>query len=252
MWLAGERGGPEYSRSLPPPEAWKHPDRWLDPHTHKARHDASRLYLHPDDRGFLLPNSGIGQVQEAFFWNDYDWPFDPRDTQTRPDDHHMHYERRLYLPDMHGGDTTAREFRESAAMKARVPRQMHNTIHQLTIMPEMPRRDAMREFVDSYYLARNVFKKLYLAAALALETSRKFNIDDQIDEELLRSTFTEQFRSYSDAMEEFNNLPVAAKTNLDPRLIDAPLNKPSFVVHKLGVIATRASIDLTPLLRRVA
>lgn len=252
MWLAGERGGSEYSRRLPPPEAWKHPDRWLDPHTHKARRDAPKLYLYTDDRGFLLPDAAIRQVIDAFFWDDYDWPFEPNDSETRPDDHHMHYERRLYLPDMHGGDTTALEFRESAAEIARIPRQIHNALHDHTLMPSIPELDAMREFVDSYYLAKQVFKKLYLEASLALETSRRFNLDEQIDEDILRSQFARHFESYSKAVDEFSKLPPTAKMNLDARLVDAPLDKPNFVVRKLGTIASRGSIDLVPLLKHAA
>jgi len=251
-WLANERGNSEYSRRLPPPEAWKHPDRWLDPETHKARHDASKLYLYPDDRAFLMPDSAIRQVKEAFFWDDYDWPFDPNDPETRPDDHHMHYERKLYHPDLYEGDTAAHDCRETPAMIARLPRQFHNAIHDLTMMPSVPERDAMREFADSYSLAQQIFSRLYSAARLALLVSEKFNLDQNVDEDILRTTFARHFVRYSAAVDEFNELPTSAKTNLDMRLAEARLSTPTFVVRKLGAIANRGSIDLVPVLRHAA
>jgi hypothetical protein len=101
----------QISRRLPPPDAWKRPDKWLDLSTGLVRRDAPRLVLPSDDRGMLRPDEVVEVINEMYFWGDYDWPYEPSDAETKPDAHHFYHYKRWYSADENGGSDTAADIR---------------------------------------------------------------------------------------------------------------------------------------------
>lgn len=261
MQSVGKRNE-SYSRRLPPPEAWKNYDKWVDPQTGSARPGTTKLTLDTDDRGFLFPEPATLQIIDQLFWEDYDWPFDPHDPQTAPDDHHFHFEARDYAPYMHGGSKVPQRFRELPTLIGREPRQLHNATHDFVNKPLMPERDAMKEYIDAYYLARRALQRLYKGASKTVRTRGMFNErrrsvaqgmvtpidhDDAIGREFLRTTFQQVFGNYSRAVEDYE---LVQQHLAVPDILPAvATRKPDRVVRLLGRHVNKDHINLVPLVR---
>lgn len=250
-----------YSRRLPPPDAWKDYDKWVDPETGLARKDVAKITLETDDRGFLFPEPATLQVIDQLFWEDYDWPFDPRDPQTAPDDHHFHFEARDYAASMHGSSPIPRRFRELPTLIGREPRQLHNAMHDFTNKPDMPEFDAMKEYIEAYKLAVRAFQRLSKRADKTIRTRQLFNERrrsvaegrvspadpaDTIGMDFLRSTFERVFGDYSKAIEDYEILRQCVDM---PEIIpDISTKKPDRVVRLLGR-NVKKHVNLVPLVR---
>lgn len=244
----------ERSRHLPPLEAWKQPDRWLDLSTGKVKSDTPLLVLPTDDRGFLRPDQVIDIMVDRFFWKDYDWPYDPDDLETRPDDHHFYYYKKWYKADVNGGDNVPWEFRELPTSIGRMPRQMHNAIHHLTAPPTMPDRDAMDEYIASYEMALKLFRRLQRSINRTVRkgghTVSPELLDrlpqelDPIAEAFIEGFFTHHFSGYRDAIESFRRGQASEIESLQEH--QARITE---FAGTLGTIATRSYYNVTPLLQ---
>lgn len=267
---ATNRGG--VSRRLPPPEAWKKYDQWVRPETGTVRRKKSwhKLELPTDDRGFVMPAQAVAYINETLFWDDYDWPYDANDPQTRPDQHHFAYERTDYEPKEHAGSLVPRTFRELPTMIGRMPRQFHNTIHDLTQKPPMPELDAMREYVSNYQLARVAFQRLIdqanqtLKATATIEARRRDirqnperldgRVYDEIGEAFIRSNFDKYFQSYHAAVKHFlgeNYHAVRFYQQLGSvsEVRPGDFRYPAKVIKKIGSLASLQCLNFVPVLR---
>jgi len=250
------------SRRLPPLEAWKRPDKWIDISTGLARRDAPRLVFSTDDRGFVRPDEIVDTVNDMLFWNDYDWPYVPGDFETEPDDHHFYFYESEYSPEANDGSFIPKRFRELPTLIGRMPRQFHNTLHDFTVRPEKPDYEDMEDYVRSYYIAYNAFKRLFETAKKTATATQNFSLrrqtvasgnielrteSDEVGEAFLRTFFDKHFSSYSDAIEIFKTIPHKDIIYTDHESLEkARIQR---TVKKLGKVVTREYINFTPVLR---
>lgn len=240
------------SPHLPPPEAWKNPGRHMYVRTGQVKHNVNKLVLPTDDRGFIRPHEVVDIVIDRFFWKDYDWPYDPTDIQTRPDDHHFYYDRAWYSPSMHDGDETARDFRELGTNIGRMPRQLHNAIHELTAQPPVPDRDAMYDYIQSYERASSVFEKMTKTAKQAIKQST-LSVDNglsrlnPLDEAFIQSFFTEHFPNYSIAVDLLKSPSPDELLEIEVQQINT--KKTRRLLRKIGSMPTQKYLNFTPLLQ---
>lgn len=255
----------QYSRRLPPPEAWKKPDRYVDLSTGLALPYRSQLVLPVDDRGFVKIDAAIEEVKDHFFWNDYDWPYTPGDPETAPDEHHFYYDEADYSPATNGGSYVPLKFRTQPTHIGSMPRQFHNMLHDFTARPEKPEIEEMAQNVDAYKLALQALRKLYESAKETVAIERRFasrrqslqngtikphSSDDQIGQDFLRSAFAVHFRSYSDAVDIFRRTD--AKELVHGSVASIEVARRKHVATHLGKFISRQHINCTPLIRGAA
>lgn len=252
----------EYSRRLPPPDAWKRPSRWIDLSTGLPRSDASKLVLPTDDRGFVKTDESVEYVLDYFFWPDYDWPYSSSDPETALDRHHFQHRAAAYLPVNFNGSTIPSKFREIPTRVGLMPRQLHNVFHDFTAEPVMPDFDAMLEYHQNYMLAYQAFSKLINSAKNVASASRMFSRryeainsgrlipkdeSDTIAQEMMRDFFERHFEQYGRAVIEVMRFeggdfiaPVPDKTLF---------NKPHLVARRMGKLVTQNHINFIPNLK---
>ena len=172
---------------LPPHDAWK-----VNPDTLK------KFYAPTDDRGFVLPDATVEEVR-SLFEEDYEWPIDPHQQQTRPNVHHFHWIADRYRSHHYQGRSMPARFRELPSVKGVLPRQFHNVIHEVTLPPAMPKYKDMARHVSAYTIARWLLD----SAERTVEAHAKFRTvdliadpEDTIANEILISAFDRQFRGY--------------------------------------------------------
>jgi len=260
----GERVGSENTRSrrLPPPEAWKQPDKWMDLSTGLAKPSLVKLVLPTDERDFLNPDEVVEIVEDTFFWKDYNWPYTKGDLETAPDDHHFYYNGDAYSQLQNEGSLIPKRFRELPMVIGRMPRQFHNTIHDFTAKPKMPEMDEMKNYYRSYLLAYRAFKNLIETAKNTTQASHMFtqrqmdlrngkvspsDPDDVVAKEIMKDFFSKHFLAYSRSVESLMLLPERAL--IAPDLENIYQHKPHVVVKKIGKYMMRDSINYTPILR---
>lgn len=249
------------SRRLPPLEAWKRPDLWIDVSTGLKKPDVPKLVLPTDDRGLLHPEEIVDMALDLFFWPDYEWPFNPRDPETAPDDHHFYHPARAYRPENHDSNEIPKRFRELPIHIGTIPRQMHNVLHDYFEQPTMPSMEVMDDRYQTYILVRQIFKRLIETAkkttdAQALFDMRRRSIElggidparpfDDVGEEFLRSFFAKHFAAYSEMVEAWQALPESEKSLLS--VPEVKKYRPHLVVRSLGRVANRRNINFVPLL----
>lgn len=248
---------PEYSRRLPPPEAWKNPSKWLDLSTGLPRADVSRLVLPTDHYGFIKPDEALEYTLDYFFWNDYEWSYDSRDPETAPDKHHFQHRASAYAPEHFGGDTVPSKVREIAPHIGLIPRQIHCVLHDYTAEPELPSLEDMHARYDAFLLASRAFKRLINSAKSVSNASSMFNRraesirtgaimphdpNDVVAQEMMVDFFKRHFTEYGSAVENF--IKLEGHTDL-PKVEDKTLfEKPHLVVRRLGKYASRSHINL--------
>ncbi|MDB5180746.1 MAG: hypothetical protein JWO54_506, partial [Candidatus Saccharibacteria bacterium] len=250
------------SRRLPPPEAWKKPDKWIDLSTGLPKLDVPKLVFETDDRGFINTDDVVEQVEDMFFWKDYDWPFNLNDPETAPDDHHFYFTEAEYSPRQNNGSYIPSAFRELPTVIGRMPRQFHNVFHDFTVKPCMPYMEAMEEYHSSYKLAHRAFKNLITSAKNTSQASHRFTLrqralhegrivpsdpDDVVVKEMMRDFFSKHFDAYSRSIDEVMTLP--ERMLILPNLEGIPQQKPHLVVKKIGKYMVQSSINYMPLLR---
>ena len=247
---------------MPPLEAWKAPEKWLDTKTGKARRDIERIVPAVDDRGLIKIHELVETVNETFFHKDYDWPYSPDDPTTRPDDHHFYFTANTYRARENNDSLIPLLFRNLPVHIGWMPRQFHTTIHDFVEIPTKPCFDVMADFVQSYNLAHNVFLRLIKEADLTKEASAQFKslINDdslskrslsrrskQVKLEFMRSFFEEHFSAYSESVNTWQEMPVSEKQILSIPEISS--RRPKDVIRKLGKYATKRHIDFVELLK---
>lgn len=251
------------SRRLPPPEAWKRPDIWLDP----ERRAENRFYLPVDDRQFVIPDASIELVLELFD-PDYRWPVDPNHPETRPDIHHFYWEHERYKAANFGGNTIPMDFCELPSNKGKMPRMFHNVLHDITREPIMPLLADMKAHIRAYMLARQAFAEVVKSARLAAEQQKNFPVrrkdvarnpgrlsgrrEDVVGEEILASLFDRHFRDYRRRLEAIlasSTLVAAEVAPLFPEVSQLPSKmKPHVAVKKIGRLSTFKAVNYMPLI----
>ncbi len=260
----GERAYSEETRSrrLPPLEAWKKPDKWLNLSTGLVKPDVSRLVLETDERGFLNPDQVVEHIEDTFFWKDYDWPYIYNDAETAPDDHHFYYTEAKYSLQQNHYNPVPSRFRELPTVIGRMPRQFHNAIHDLTVEPSMPDMEAMKDYYRSYMLAHRAFKNLIESAKSTSQASHRFtqrqlavrngkvqpsDPEDIVAKEMMIDFFAKHFDAYSRSVNHLLQLP--ERSLIVPDQEELHQQKPHIVIKKIGKYILQNSINYTPLLR---
>ena len=259
-----ERGSDENARSrrLPPLEAWKKPDKWIDLRSGLVKPSISQLVLDTDERGFLDTDQVVEQVEDMLFWKDYDWPYTFDDQETAPDDHHFYYYKSEYSVQSNEGNPIPNRFRELPTVKGTMPRQFHNAIHDFTRKPDMPNIDAMGEYYMSYMLAHRAFKSLIASAKNTRNASQMFSHrrkslangtiqlsehGDVVAQEMMRDFFSKHFEAYSRSVDTIANLEERLLIISD--MNETYQHKPHVAIKRLGRYVSQSTINYTPLLR---
>jgi hypothetical protein len=138
---------------LPPDEYWA-----IDP---------SKILQTPvDSRGLIIVDELIERVK-AYICPEYDW-------DGPGDIHHLYfYASRYWQAEQDsGGAVPAHRFREMPVNKVLVPRRFHNVIHAVTEPAEMPGSEVMRNYIDAWTAARNLFASVRSAVQAERRTRR--------------------------------------------------------------------------------
>lgn len=242
------------SRRLPPIEAWKDPEQWLDFSTGLSKKGVDLI---PVDykAGLVDIDTFVSTVASTLFRSDYEWQFNPKDIQTRPDDHHFYFTKNEYDPRFHNGDDRPQQFRELPVNLGRVPRQFHNALHDFTEKPLMPDDELMHDYIQTYHLAHTAFKNLYVSAKLTLDAMGLFPVrretvarklivpkydDDAIGEEILRRRFKKHFAHYERAVDHY--LETEGKEIVYKEHETLKVTRPQVVVRKIGSVVNRRSV----------
>ncbi len=138
---------------LPPDEYWA-----IDP---------SKIIKTPvDSRGLVIVDELIERVK-TYICPEYDW-------DGPSDIHHLYYYASLYwqAEQDSGGTVPAYRFRELPVNKILVPRRFHNVIHTVTAPAGMPKPEAMRNYIEAWTAARNLFASVRSAVQAERRTRR--------------------------------------------------------------------------------
>lgn len=246
------------SRRLPPPEAWRQPDRWLDLSTGLMK-PAKRHQPHPtDNKGLVVIPDVIAELKDLF-WDDYEWEVDQNDQQLRPDNHHTYFTKTDYQPINNDDSLIPYLFREQQSNLARIPRQTHNVWHDRYDKPPKPSQKVMYEYIEEHIVIREALINLVRAAKHTTELYGTFPMrredvarhperinyreEDSIAEEYLRNKFNARFSYYRSALDEFRGIPQLDVIYPDLAEID---EKPKVVAAKLGAFVTRRAVNFLP------
>lgn len=224
---------------LPPRDAWK-----VDPD------NLEKFFAPIDDRGFVLPDATVERVL-ALFYDDYDWPINHSIQQMRPDLHHFHWYGRLYGSRYYQGRTIPHSFRELATLKGIVPRQFHNVIHKVTIVPNVPRYRDMERYVMAYELARRLLTSATnttRAQELVSNSLIVADSGDMVANELLIERFDRQFRGYKTNLERLIGVAGLEQLRLDDEKFTK--RRPQEIAKRLGVAASGNVINFVPLFKQ--
>lgn len=151
---------------LPPPDAWHAPQKWLRFERGEAvggNPDATKLTLPTDDNGLVMGAEAVKMVR-GLFKPDFLWRYDRNDPKTKPDVHHWYGTEAMYEPEMLGGRTGPKTFRNLAPNLASGQRMFHNAIHETTALALMPCDETMDAFTDRYLEARRLLNWTRVAA----------------------------------------------------------------------------------------
>lgn len=252
-----------YSPHLPPADAWKQPDKWIDTRMGLPLSDAKKIQLPVDDRNLLKPGESVEMVNEMLFWPDYDWS-EGSGLRMKGDVHHFYHPARAYEPSNHEGVEVPHVFRELPTMMGRMPRQFHNTLHSFTEIPAMPSYEVMERYTQSYLLARQAFTNLIRLAESTVDASRRFKVREQdlasgritphdpsdtIGKEILKDFFARHFSAYAEIAELVRELP--ERDIVAPNINEVHLTRPHLVVRKLGRKVISKHVNYIPYLMRM-
>lgn len=121
--------------ALPPKEVWQYDL------------DNMHLEMPVDERG-LVDTQELVDTVASVVDSDYVWP-------NRLSVHHLYWHEQWYRSSFAG--PYARSFRELPINKILVPRQFENVLHKVMEPPAVPQIDVMRQQMDSWVVARNLF-----------------------------------------------------------------------------------------------
>lgn len=243
------------SRRLPPTEAWREPDKWLDLSTGLLRKD-KRQQTHPvDSQGLVVIQDVIDELKDLF-WPDFELDYDPSHPELKSDNHHVYFTKADYRPVNNDDSLIPYFFREQPSNLAHIHRQIHNTWHDRFDKPAKPPQKLMLEEMEQRTVARDALINLVRAAKHTTELYGAFPMrrqdvarhperisyreHDTIAEEYLRNKFSARYSYYRAALDEFMDTPMRSIVYPELNEID---DKPKVVAAKLGVLVTRHSIN---------
>ena len=252
-----------YSPHLPPVEAWKEPERWINTSTGRPLPDSERIILPVDDRGIIKTDEAVSFVKELLFHEDYDWSRGAG--RVTGDIHHFYHPGARYSPAQHDGDETAMVFRETPTLMGRMPRQFHDALHDFTLPLRMPDREVMYEYRQSYLLAHQAFLSLIQHAKGTTDASRQFQVrrrslelghvipkepTDQIAQEILRDSFSKHFSRYTETVDMVREFQKEGMLYVD--VPEHAYSRPHLVATKLSRRAIKECVNFLPLFQRSA
>lgn len=250
---------------LPPPEAWKEPDKWvyvseIDDQV-RAKPDIRKIAPPLDDRKFIKIDELMEEVLDLF-WSDYDWR---SGDQLRTDIHHFYWPYEKFIPLQNGYVTLPYRFRENFANKGRMPRLTHNVIHEFTNEVDVPNQVDLQEFLDRAAIAVELFAAAQQTVfGRSMFRSRRDDVrrnphrlshgrtEDYIGEDYMRSNFERQFTRYAAALDRYNEiredefgLPVAVE-------IPKKRARPDTVIAAFGKVVRQNCVNYTDLILNAA
>jgi len=250
---------PRLAFHLPPADAWRQPDKWIDVTTGHALYDIQKLVLPTDDRGIVRIDEAVAYVKSELFWDDFDWLEDP----GWFDAHHFYYTEAEYEPENNNGSLIPKRFRENPTLIGWGPRNFHNVLHSFTEKTPMPKMDVMEEYDIHYLLAHRALSDVLVSAKNTVSAQDMFasrertlqagNViplykDDRVAQEFMRDAFSRNFLAFHE--HRLRAQEVAAQGI--PILSEArPIldGKPHVVAKRLGKLVTRGNVNLVPLLK---
>lgn len=130
----------------------------------------------------LVDLDQLKELGQATVDRSYDWT-------SRTDVHHLQWPRANYLD-----DELKNTFRELAWRKVAVPRKFHNWLHRLTVPPELPNEEVMRNAIE----AERVAHALAQTAGRAVRLTRIKKIPENALELRLEQTL-EEYQRHAEA-----------------------------------------------------
>jgi len=212
VYLPRHRGDIAGEPGLPPEDAWL-----IDP-------EETRLATPVDNRGIVIPQELIETVQSTIA-PDYVWP---RHLSV----HHLYYEGNLYK------GSIQHSFRELPVNKALLPRVFENWLHKVMIRPQVPQEEVMLYRIESWYVAKNLFRSVQKMAAWERRARRRelllsnyegilpaaYNQEDVIGQEYFDDIIETHFRGIEQNLERLKLLPAEMRL-IDPNASDDDLKK---------------------------
>lgn len=251
----GYRADQPLSRRLPPIEAWRQPDKWLDLSTGLAKKQIRNLLPYPSDaRGLAQPDVALAEFQ-SLLWDDYLPIIDQDDAELKTDNHHIYYPRARYRPENNNDSLIPYFFREQSSNLIEIHRPTHNGQHDLFQYPKMPSQHVMAEELEenrstrqtmmlAVYVARHTieFQQLFSARRndIALNPERIGNQEyDKIGEEFLRRKFDAHHTHLKDLLGQLEDMPYFNLFFPDARVLR---KRPAVIAAKLGEVVARRSV----------
>ncbi len=246
-----------YSPHLPPIEAWKEPERWINTTTGLPLEGTRVIKLPTDERKIIDTDASVELVKSTLFRDDYDWT---RGTgKVWGDVHHFYHPAALYEPENNNDTDVAYAFRQTPTLMGRMPRSFHNTLHSFTVAPEMPTQEVMHDYRQSYLLAQAAFSNLIRLAHSTTQASRQFGVrrqsletgrvvpkdpSDSVAQEILRESFARHFSKYSETADYVRSIQGEYASILD--LPEHAFSRPQLVARKFGRRAIRGYKNYLP------
>ena len=151
----------------------------------------------------------------------------------RPDDHHFHWIAARYKKQLFPGpySSVPAEFRNLPTNRGILPRQFHNVLHKYTLPPEVPELEDMIRYLESFAIARRLFKS---AKRLIRVQGLSDQSDDEGDLKKINKRYDEVFNTYSRT--KHRALGAQALSNIGERDVSVE-SSPDEVVELLGSCA---------------
>ena len=249
---------------LPPREAWKNPDKWLQP----LRPD-QKLNLPLDDRGFVKTDNAIDMVMDLFKPT-YKFEYDPDNFETRDDVHHFYGTYRMYVTAReeliaagNPHDFVPMQFRNNPNNMGLIHRHLHNTFHLKSNLVPMPEIEPMAEYLERFRIGKQILNKTVKAAEETIKwdkhrmqrrlsvTARPEVINnaeiDAYGEMVLNDLYNRHFGSMVRAIDELRSIgSQEIMMPNGPLVIDSP--DPHKIIA-IGKAASRNAINYTEQIR---
>jgi hypothetical protein len=164
-----------------------------------------------DSRGLVAVDELIESVK-AYICPEYDW-------DGPSDIHHLYFYAYMYwrAEQETGGALPAHRFRELPVNKILVPRRFHNVIHAVTEPAEMPKPEVMRNYIDAWTAARNLFASVRSAVQAERRVRRWLDQhqaensltpeQEEVGLEIMEETILRHFRGVSRHLGALSLLP---------------------------------------------
>lgn len=244
------------SRRLPPLNAWREPDKWLNLSTGLVKKEMRNRLPYPTDaRGLAQPDIALAEFQ-SLLWDDFVPTIDQNDPELKTDNHHLYYPRAQYKPHINNDSLIPYLFREQSANLIEIHRPTHNAQHDLFTHPPMPSQRVMAEELEkncttrqtmmlAIYVAQHTieFQQQFAARRndIALNPERIGNREyDDIGEEFLRRKFDARHSHLKDILSQLEEMPYFNLFLPDNSILR---KRPAVVAAKLGEVVARRSVN---------